>query len=113
MLANWPVFLQVALDDVLGPVVRSAPYEATALALLGRAREHVRGLPAAAGLHPDAALAVCSEAEVAAITGLLFLFQRFILDVTIDMVRCAQALDGREEAVASPFPVPCCRSPPL
>jgi len=106
VLANWPVFLQVALDDVLGPVVRSAPYEATALALLGRAREHVRGLPAAAGLHPDAALAVCSEAEVAAITGLLFLFQRFILDVTIDMVRCAQALDGREEAVASPFPVP-------
>jgi len=43
---------------------------------------------------PDAALIVCTEVEVAAVTGLLFLFQRSILDVTIDMVRCAQALDG-------------------
>ncbi len=63
-------------------------------------------MPAPAGLAPDAALAVCTEAEVAAITGLLFLFQRFILDVTIDMVRCTQALDGREVAAASPFPEP-------
>jgi len=46
---------------------------------------------------------VCTEAEVAAVTGLLFLFQRFILDVTIDMVRCAQALDGTA-AATSPFP---------
>ncbi len=43
---------------------------------------------------PDAALIVCTEVEVAAVTGLLLLFQRSILDVTIDMVRCAQALDG-------------------
>jgi hypothetical protein len=106
VLANWPDFLQVTLDDILAPVVRTAPYEATAHALLTRAREQVRGLPAPAGLAPDAALAVCTEAEVAAITGLLFLFQRFILDVTIDMVRCTQALDGREVAAASPFPEP-------
>jgi hypothetical protein len=103
VLANWPDFLQVALDDVLAPVVRTAPYEATAHALLTRAREQVRGLPAAAGLGPDAALTVCTETEVAAVTGLLFLFQRFIVDVTIDMVRCAQALDG-PTAATSPFP---------
>ncbi|MBW0091263.1 ribonuclease BN [Pseudonocardia sp. KRD-184] len=94
VLARWPDFLEVALDDVLGPVVRTAPYETTALALLDRARAHVRSFPAPAGLSPGQALAVCTEAEVAAVTGLLFLFQRFILDVTIDMVRCAQALDG-------------------
>ncbi len=103
VLANWPDFLEVALDDVLAPVVRTEPYEATAHALLIRAREQVRGLPAPAGLGPDAALTVCTEVEVAAVTGLLFLFQRFILDVTIDMVRCAQALDG-PTATTSPFP---------
>lgn len=103
VLAGWPDFLEVALDDVLGPVVRTPPYEATALALLGRARVLVRDLPAPAGLSPEQALAVCTEAEVAAVTGLLFLFQRFILDVTIDMIRCTQALDGRQAATSSPF----------
>jgi len=102
VLANWPSFLEVALDDVLTPVVRTAPYEATAHTLLTRARKQVHGLPAPAGLGPDAALTVCTEAEVAAVTGLLFLFQRFILDATIDMVRCAQALDGTA-AATSPF----------
>ena len=105
VLARWPDFLEVALDDVLGPVVRTAPYEATALALLDRARAHVRRFPAPAGLSPDQALAVCTESEVAAVTGLLFLFQRFILDVTMDMVRCTQALDGRDAAASSPFSV--------
>lgn len=105
VLAGWPDFLQVALDDVLGPVVRTPPYETTALALLGRARAHVRGFPGPAGLLPEQALTVCTEAEVAAVTGLLALFQRFILDITIDMIRCTQALDGRQAAASSPFPV--------
>ena len=105
VLAAWPDFLEVALDDVLGPVVRTRPYEITALDLLDRARVVVREFPAAAGLSPEQALAVCTEAEVAAVTGLLFLFQRFILDVTIDMIRCTQALDGRRAAVSSPFSV--------
>jgi hypothetical protein len=103
VLARWPDFLEVALDDVLGPVVRTAPYETTALALLERARAHVRRFPVPAGLSSEQALAVSTESEIAAITGLLFLFQRFILDVTIDMVRCTQALDGRDAAASSPF----------
>jgi hypothetical protein len=105
VLANWPDFLEVALDDALGPVVRTAAYETTALALLDHARTRVRELPAPAGLTPEQALEVCTDAEVAAVTGLLFLFQRFILDVTMDMIRCTQALDGREAAVNSPFSV--------
>ncbi len=32
----------------------------------------------------------------------LALYQRFILDVTIDMVRLKQAFDGREAAAAPP-----------
>lgn len=34
------------------------------------------------------------------------MYQRFICDVTIDMVRLKQAFDGSEAATASPFPVP-------
>lgn len=105
VLAAWPDFLEVALDDVLGPVVRTPSYEATALDLLDRARAHVRAFPAPAGLSPQQALAACTETEVAAITGLLFLFQRFILDVTIDMIRCTQALDGSRAATSSRFSV--------
>lgn len=60
------------------------------------ARMRVQELPVAAGLEPEQALRVCTPADTAAITGLLFLFQRFILDVTIDMIRCTQALDRRE-----------------
>lgn len=103
VLATWPDYLEVALDDVLAPVVRTPPYEATALVLLTRAREQVRGFPAPAGLTADEAGTVCTEAEVAAVTGLLFMFQRFILDVTMDMVRCTQAFEGREAAASSPF----------
>lgn len=105
VLANWPDFLEVALDEVLGPVVRTAAYETTALVLLDRARTRIRELPTPAGISPVQAREVCTDAEVAAVTGLLFLFQRFILDVTIDMIRCTQALDGRDAAVNSPFSV--------
>ncbi len=75
------------------------------LALLDSARERVRRFPAAAGLGPQEAAKVCTDTEIAAITGVLFMFQRFILDVTIDMVRCKEALDGRDAAATSPFPV--------
>ena len=101
VLANWPDFLEMVLDDVLGPVVRTALYEATGQALLTHARARVQELPVAAGPGPQQALQVCTPAETAAITGLLFLFQRFILD-TIAMMRATQALDGRETATSSP-----------
>lgn len=104
-LANWPDVLEAVTEDVLAPVVRTPDYEMTALALLDRARAHVRALPSPAGIAPSRALEVCTPAEVAAVTGVLFMFQRFILDVTIDMIRCAQALDGEAAAVRSPYSV--------
>lgn len=106
VLANWPDYLEIALEQALEPVFGSDEYDATARALLTDARGWVRGMPAPAGVPPDALADVCSPADVAAVVALLALYQRFILDVTIDMVRLKQALDGREAAAASPFPLP-------
>ncbi len=104
-LANWPDILAAVSDQVLAPVVRTPTYEATALALLERARTHIRALPAPAGITPAEARAVCTDVEVAAVTGVLFMFQRFILDVTIDMIRTAQAFDGPGAAARSVYSV--------
>ncbi len=106
VLAAWPDYLRLALDGALEPVVRTEEYDAVARTLLVRARELVRGFPAPAGVGREQLAGSCSPSEIAGITGLLFMYQRFICDVTIDMVRLKQALDGREAAAASPFPPP-------
>ena len=106
VLAAWPDYLRLALDGALEPVVRTEEYDAVARTLLVRARELVRGLPAPAGVGREQLAGSCSPSEIAGLTGLLFMYQRFICDVTIDMVRLKQALDGSEAAAASPFPPP-------
>lgn len=105
-LANWPDYLRLALDGTLEPVVRTEEYDAVARELLYKARELVRGFPTPAGIGQDALVSSCSASEIAGLTGLLFMYQRFISDVTIDMIRLKQAFDGPEAAAASPFPVP-------
>ncbi len=105
VLAAWPDYLRVALDGALEPVVRTEEYDAVARKLLVRARELARGFPAPAGIGHEALADSCSPSEIAGLTGLLFMYQRFICDVTIDMVRLKQALDGPEAATASPFPL--------
>ncbi len=106
VLANWPDYLRLALDQVLEPVIRTEAYDAVARALLVRARQQIRGFPAPAGVSQDELAEMCSPSELAGLSGLLFMYQRFISDVTIDMIRLKQAFDGPEAAVASPFPVP-------
>lgn len=91
VLAAWPPVLEAVCDQILAPVVRTRDYELTALGLLDAARATVRTLPQPAGLTPTQASQVCTEAEIAAITGVLFMFQRFILDVTIDLLRVGHA----------------------
>lgn len=105
VLANWPDFLQLALDTILAPVVRSETYDLTARSLMIHARELVHGFPSPAGIGRDALLDACTPTEIAGLTGLLFMYQRFIADVTIDMIRVKQALVGSEAAAASPYPV--------
>lgn len=106
VLANWPDFLELALDRVLGPVVRTEEYDLTCRALLIRARGLVRGFPTPAGIDSDAVADSCSPSEIAGLTGLLSMYQQFVLTVTVDMIRLKQALDGSEAAAASPFPIP-------
>ncbi len=105
VLANWPDYLRLALDGTLEPVVRTEEYDAAARELLYKARELVRGFPTPAGVGRDALASSCSASEIAGLTGLLFMYQRFISDVTIDIIRLKQAFDG-PEAAASPFPIP-------
>lgn len=106
VLAAWPDYLRLALDEALEPVVRTEEYDAAARTLLVRTRELVRGFPAPAGIDREALVDSCSPSEIAGLTGLLFMYQRFICDVTIDMVRLKQAFDGPDAAAASPFPLP-------
>ena len=106
ILANWPDFLRLALDQVLGPVVQTEEYDLACRALLMQARELVRGFPSPAGINPSAIADSCSPLEIAALMGLLTMYQQFVITVTVDMIRLKQALDGPEAATASPFPIP-------
>lgn len=106
VLANWPEYLWLGLDQALEPVIRTEPYDALGRALLVRARALIRGCPAPAGVGRADLAEVCSGSEIAGLTGLLFMYRRFTCEVIIDMIRLKQALNGREAAVASPFPIP-------
>jgi hypothetical protein len=46
-----------------------------------------------------------SEPEIAGLTGLLFMYNSFIADITIAMIRVKQALDGASSATANKFSV--------
>ena len=105
VLANWPDLLRLALDQVLEPVVRTEEYDAVARALLVQAREQIRGFPTLAGVSQYELADLCSPSELAGLSGLLFMYQRFISDVTIDMIRLKQAFDGPQAATTSPFPI--------
>ncbi len=105
VLANWPDLLRLALDQVLEPVVRTEEYDAVARALLVQAREQIRGFPTPAGVSQDVLAETCSPSELAGLSGLLFMYQRFISDVTIDMIRLKQAFDGPEAVTTSTFPI--------
>lgn len=105
VLANWPDFLRLALDQALEPVVQSQEYDLTCRALLMQAREMVRGFPAPAGINPSAIADSLSPLEIAALMGLLTMYQQFVITVTVDMIHLKQALDGSEAATASPFSI--------
>lgn len=105
VLANWPGFLRVSLEHALSPVVPTAEYDLKCRDLLIRARALVGDFPSAAGISADALADSCSPLEIAALTGLLTMYQQFVITVTVDMIHLKRALDGPEAAVASPFPI--------
>jgi hypothetical protein len=46
-----------------------------------------------------------SGPEIAGLTGVLFMYNRFIADITIAMIRVKQAFDGASSATENKFPV--------
>ncbi len=103
VLANWPAYLKLAVDT-LEPVALSADYEETSRKLRAIARERIRGFTTAGGVSRDQLAGALSPTEIAGLTGLLFLYNRFIPDVTIAMIRLKQAFDGAESATRNPYP---------
>jgi len=103
VLANYPDFLRIALDDVIAPVVRTPEYDMKQRDLVAEAREWVSGFPGPVGVGPEVLMNTCQPHEIAGLIGILFMSQRFIADITIDIIRLKQAFDGDAAAGASPF----------
>lgn len=104
-LANWPKVLQIVTDEVLAPVARTEQYDAKSRELVTRARELVRGLPGSAGVQRSELMSMLTPNELAGLTGVLFMYQRFVADITISIIHITECLDGAEAASKSPFPI--------
>jgi Halocarboxylic acid dehydrogenase DehI len=105
VLAAWPDFLRIAVDDILAPVSLTADYEETARQIRAIARKHVAGFSQVAGVSRRQMSESLSGPEIAGLTGLLFMYNRLIADITIAMIRVKQALDGASSATENKFPV--------
>lgn len=102
-LANWPDFLELAFEDTIRPVVGSEEWDLTARRMFASARELVKGFPAPVGVSRNAVADIYGPREIAGLTGLLAMYQRFILDATMDTIRMKEALDGFEAVAVSPY----------
>lgn len=105
VLAAYPDFLRLALDEILLPVVRTPLYDETANRLRAIARRGAAGFSTLAGVSRESLEGTCTPAQIAGLTGLLFMYTRFIADITIDVIRLKQAFDGPASATESKFPV--------
>jgi hypothetical protein len=104
VLAQWPDYLSIAVDSLV-PVARTPEFDATAARLRAIAREAVAGFATNAGITRVELAAQMTPTEIAGITGLLFLYNRFIADITISIVRLQQAFAGSDHATRNPFPI--------
>lgn len=105
VLATWPDFLRIAVEDILTPVALTAEYEETARRIRAIARKHVAGFPSPGGVSRRQMSDSLSGPEIAGLTGVLFMYNRFITDITIAMIRVRQAFDGASSATENKFPV--------
>ncbi|MBB3148484.1 hypothetical protein FHS21_004932 [Phyllobacterium trifolii] len=104
-LAAWPDYLEIALRDSLHPVALSAEYDETARRIRKIAREHVKGFDKVGGVAWRDMTDKLSAEQIAGLTGLLFMYNRFIPDITIAIIRLKQAFSGAEDATENKFPV--------
>ncbi len=105
VLAAWPDFLKLGFDDALAPVALTAEFDETSRRIRAIAREHVRGFPTIGGVSRREMSEVLSPIEIAGLTGLLFMYNRFIADITIEVIRLKQAFSGAAAATKNYFPV--------
>jgi Halocarboxylic acid dehydrogenase DehI len=103
VLGRWPDYLELALKDALEPVVLSAEYEETARRIRRIAREHIKGFDGIGGVAWRDMTDKLSPEQVAGLTGLLFLYNRFIADITIAIIRLKQAFTNAEEATENKY----------
>ena len=104
-LAAWPDYLEIAIADALEPVALTAEFDETARQIRAIAREQVRGFAGAGGVSRHELEGKLSPSEIAGITGLLFLYNRFIADITIAVIRLQQAIEGARSATANKFSI--------
>lgn len=105
VLAAWPDLLRIAVDDVLAPVALTSEYDETTRRIRQIAREEVAGLPGVGGVSRRDLEGSMRPTDVAGLTGVLFMYNRFIADITVAIIRLQQAFDGAESAVENKFPV--------
>jgi hypothetical protein len=105
VLAAWPDFLRIAVEDILSPVALTAEYEETARRIRAIARKHVAGFSGVGGVSRRQMSDSLSGPEIAGLTGVLFMYNRFTADITIAMIRVKQAFNGASSATANKFPV--------
>jgi hypothetical protein len=103
VLGRWPDYLELALKDALEPVVLSAEYEETARRIRRIAREHIKGFDGIGGVAWRDMTDKLSPEQVAGLTGLLFVYNRFIADITIAIIRLKQAFTNAEEATENKY----------
>ena len=94
VLAAWPDFLRIAVEDILAPVALTAEYEETARRIRAIARNHVADFSDVGVVSRRQMSDSLSGPEIAGLTGVLFMYNHFIADITIAMIRVKQALDG-------------------
>ena len=105
VLAAWPDLLRIALEDILAPVALTAEYEETARRIRAIARKHVAGFSGVGGVSRRQMNDSLSGQQIAGLTGVLFMYNRFIADITIAMIRVKQAFAGASSATENKFPV--------
>ena len=105
VLAAWPDFPRIAVEDILTAVALTGEYEETARRIRAIARKHAAGFSGVGGVSRQQMSDSLRGPEIAGLTGLLFMYNRFIADITIAMIRVKQALAGASSARANKFSV--------
>ena len=103
VLGIWPDYLEIAFKDSLAPVTLSAEYDETARRIRKIARDHVKGFDKPAGIAWRDMTDKLSSEQIAGLTGLLFMYNRFIADITIAIIRLKQAFDGPLDATENKY----------